>query len=117
MDSQACNELEADARLPKHLRAEAKRGAVEELVHWWHATVGSSPMAISQMLARVPYPSRIHAALVTLTENGDPNAASVESELGRRLQGRLSWRTESNELKLRILMSSRGVLFQVTPCK
>lgn len=110
MDSQSF-----EVRLPKYLRSEAKRQALEELIHWWHATVGSSPMSVAHILARVPYPSRIHAALMTIAEHADPDACMIENYLIKRMTGRFTWTTDSGELKLRIVMTSDGILFLVTP--
>lgn len=108
---------EPEARLPKHLRQQEQQEAMESLIRWWHATVGSAPMSLARVMGMIPYPSRVHAACVTLTESGDPTLAMVESKLMARLTGKLYWRNEDDTLRLHILMSGSGILFQVAARK
>ncbi len=108
---------ETDVRLPKHLRTEAQRQAMESLIQWWHATFGSAPMKLARVMGMIPYPSRVHAACVTLTEHGDPTLDALETKLMARLTGKLYWRSEDDTLRLHILMSGNGILFQVAARK
>lgn len=112
MDSQSL-----EARQPRHIRQQAQHEAMEALIRWWHATFGSEPLSLARVMARIPYPSRVHAACVTLTDNGDPSLGALENRLLAKLTGKMYWRSEDDTLRLHILMSGIGILFQVAARK